>query len=112
MNNKFDVQGYDPLADVLHEAFLQASMGKGNERHASGREFLKQPIILNSFLQKTIAGQQFQIDKKSLEALHMQMRGEYAAAKRELLGVIVYAAAAVITLDQLEDESLSISHNG
>lgn len=97
--DEWDTQtdAYGALRDVLDEAFLQAAEGKGKERHANGRPFHRQPIMEVS----RIVGPGFaagQVMKKTGEAVGMVSRGERAAAERELLGAIVYAAAAVLLI--------------
>lgn len=86
---------YDALAGVFNAAFDQASSGKGRERHANGRPFDRQPIMETS----RMVGLGFpagQVMKKAQEACGMADRGQLHEAERELLGVIVYAAAAVL----------------
>lgn len=90
-------QRYAPLLAVLDEAFRQAAIGKGDERHAQGLPFDQQPILRIA----RQAGHGFpagQALKKTEEALGMMGRGESAAAIREWLGAIVYLAAAVISV--------------
>lgn len=85
---------YWPLKAILNEALEQASKGKGNERHANGRPFDRQPIMEHGRLTGP-AGPSFQALKKIGEAQGMLARGEKDAAIRELLGAVVYACAAV-----------------
>lgn len=89
--------GYESLAAVLDDALAQAQSGKGAERHASGLEpFDDQKIVqINEWL-GSIHGQVFQVAKKAMEAARMTPD----AARRELLGAINYAAAAVIQIDR------------
>ncbi len=87
--------GFEPLVDVLRDAHDQSAKGKGRDRHGRGLPFMDQPIIGLS----RIHGSGFatgQAAKKLGEAAGMLSRGEHDAAVRELLGAIVYAAAAVI----------------
>lgn len=86
---------YYALAGILNAAFDQASSGKGKERHANGRPFDRQPIMEMGRMTGP-SGPAFQAMKKTQEALGMVSRGDYAAAERELLGAIIYAAAAVL----------------
>lgn len=86
---------YSSLEEILRQAFDQASSGKGRERHANGRPFDRQPIMETS----RMVGLGFpagQVMKKAQEACGMADRGQLHEAERELLGVIVYAAAAVL----------------
>lgn len=104
---------YASLSVVLGDAFYQAAKGKGRERHANDLPFEQQPIMQGS--RKFGLGSPLgQVDKKTGEALGMARRGEYAAAEAELLGAIVYAAAAVLRLRELagEDDDMDIKIGG
>jgi hypothetical protein len=88
---------YTPLTRVLEAAHAQASSGKGVERHGNGRDFTSQPIMEIG----RMVGPGFalgQAMKKAQEAAGMIQRGERDAAERELLGAIVYVAAAVVLI--------------
>lgn len=83
--------GYGELAKALDEALAQASHGKGEERHGMGKPFLDQPIfrLIKAHGVGFATGQA----AKKLEEAH----GLNAdAARAELLGAIVYSAAAYI----------------
>lgn len=97
----FTAEGYELLADVLVRAYEQSSAGKGKERHATGLPFHEQPIVRGA-KDYGPGGPLFQVGKKSREAFGMIQRGQNDAAVRELLGAIVYAAAAIVAL---EDEA-------
>lgn len=89
------VNGYHGLWCVLTDALDQAQLGKGAERHGQDKAFEEQPM------QKLIElhGRGFaygQAGKKAQESERLA----YAAARRELLGAIVYLAGAVINLDK------------
>lgn len=89
------VPGYHGLLAVLVDALDQAQSGKGAERHGQDKPFEEQPM------QKLIElhGRGFaygQAGKKAQESERL----EYLAARRELLGAIVYLAGAVINLDK------------
>jgi hypothetical protein len=89
--------GYESLFGVLADAYAQSAFGKGKERHAGGKPFDRQPIMeLGRMLGPD--GQLFQVMKKAQEAGSMARRGEAGRAEHELLGVIVYAAAAVLLI--------------
>jgi hypothetical protein len=88
--------GYERLARVLQEAHDHAAKTKGKERHANGKSFDQQPIMVIPRSQGTPAGQIYQIQKKAGEALGMFSRAKDEAAIAELLGVINYAAAAIL----------------
>lgn len=92
------VPGYELLQAVLLRAYDQAARTKGAERHANDLPFHKQPM-------QTIADNhgigfiQGQIEKKNIEAGGMVRRGEHSKAVHELLGVINYAAGAIIKIE-------------
>lgn len=98
----FTVHGYDKLAAVLELAYNQSARGKGKERHANDKPFDKQPILAIAGMCGTgfLTGQ---VQKKVQEASGMASRGAVSAAQAELLGAIVYAAAAYIHLDSLPE---------
>lgn len=90
---------YEPLRLALDAAFSQAAEGKGQSRHARNNDFLQQPIltITREVGYGFPAGQAI---KKLTEAAKMIEVGAVDAARRELLGAIVYAAAAYIYLEE------------
>lgn len=93
---------YKPLFDVLAEAYDQSSKGKGKERHANALPFDRQPILEIS----RMVGPGFalgQAMKKSSEASGMLARDEHDRAVHELLGAIVYTAAAVIRIREMKN---------
>ena len=82
---------YQSLSNILDEALLQASEGKGKERHASeGEAFENQPIC--EIARRLGGGDLFQAVKKIYESVRLP--GE--AGVRELLGAINYIAAEII----------------
>lgn len=89
--------GYEPLADILDAALMQAADGKGSERHGNGLPFVDQPMaeITRSHGLGFPLGQ---VEKKCREAHGMASRGQTDAARRELLGAINYIAGAVLAL--------------
>lgn len=95
---------YSPLRYVLDRAFEQAAFGKGRERHANGRPFVQQPIMEITRMHGIgfVTGQ---ASKKAQEAVGMADRGEFSAAERELLGAIVYLAAAYLRVEEVAEES-------
>ena len=99
----FSNSNYSELKRVLEMAYKQAAEGKGKERHANGEKFEDQPIM-------TIAkghglGYQTGQAAKKLQEAHtlLKLRGKHAAIQ-EILGAINYAAAAVLLIEQMEDE--------
>jgi hypothetical protein len=88
--------GYEKLSDVLHRALLQASQGKGKERHASGdTPFEEQPMATINRQLGSVHGFIYQAHKKSLEAMRLPAGRDVA----ELLGSINYLCGAVIALE-------------
>lgn len=86
---------YTELVSVLRRAYLQASAGKGAERHAQDLPFTEQPM--QKLIQLYGVGFAMgQAGKKMQEAMRM----DTDAAVRELLGAIVYCAGAVIHLEK------------
>lgn len=100
-----DAQGYEHLDRILKLAFTQASDGKGKERHAFGpvgfQPWDKQPILANA-RQVGPGGLAQQVMKKAGESVGMSTKGNYAGAKAEALGAIVYAAALFKLYEEME----------
>lgn len=95
----FTVEGYEPLAQELMAAYIQASTGKGKERHANDKPFDRQPILEVA----RIVGPGFQTGqamKKLGEATQMFQRGEIDRAIHEIHGAMVYCAAAVVRMKE------------
>jgi hypothetical protein len=92
--------GYEGLAAVFRDAHNHAARTKGAERHTDGNRlpFEEQPIVAIPMMLGSIEGQLYQVMKKSQEANRMAKRGDCSPAVAELLGVINYAAAAIIVL--------------
>ncbi len=84
---------YDDLWVQLYDAYKQCAEGKGRERHSDGRMWTEQPIfrIAEQHGSGFLTGQ---AAKKLGEAQGMIRRGELGRARAELLGAIIYAAAA------------------
>ncbi|PZQ95168.1 MAG: hypothetical protein DI533_20165 [Cereibacter sphaeroides] len=96
------VEGYAPLAEILKEAYDQSARGKGKERYANGKPFLMQPIM--SIGRMVGPGYPLgQAMKKAQEAGGMYARSNTPAAVAELLGVIVYTAAAIMLMKEQEN---------
>ena len=83
---------YKDLEAVLDMALKQATKGKGKERHARGRPFNKQTIIAVTELLGTSDGLRYQAIKK----IHESQQLDPDAEIQELLGAIIYIAAAVV----------------
>jgi len=104
--NTEDVAGYEDLKRVLLLAYDQSARGKGKDRHARKRPFNLQPItiipeLLGSY--EGLGGLVYQVIKKSQESVGMASRDRTEAAKAELLGAIVYAAAAYLHIERFEE---------
>jgi hypothetical protein len=90
---------YGDLLAILADAYEQSATGKGATRHANGRPWADQPIMTIT-RSVGIGFPLGQAIKKALEAQGMLGRGECRAARAELLGAIVYLAAAVRRIDE------------
>ena len=92
--------GYDSLRAIYAMALEQAQGGKGKERHANGQPFDQQPICQGG--RRFGAGCLiYQAWKKSHETpVLLQMDNGRERAIRELLGVINYAAAAILVIKE------------
>jgi len=100
-----DVPGYEDLARVLLLAYDQSARGKGKERHARRRPFNLQPIAIIPELlgaHEGLGGLVYQVIKKSQESVGMVSKGRSESARAELLGAIVYAAAAYLHIERFE----------
>jgi len=78
---------YGSLSVVLNEAFMQASQGKGLERHANGESFENQLICLLERMGLSFC--EGQAVKKIVEA-------HRTGSEEDKLGAIVYIAANII----------------
>lgn len=102
MSTNDTTTGYEDLRSILDEAFEQAASGKGRERHSRGGvPFDRQPIMEIGRMLRSPAGAMFQAIKKTQEASGMIQRGDVSSADREMLGAIVYIAAAVKLLREM-----------
>lgn len=101
MNRATVPAGYEDLAEVLTAALMQAASGKGRERHGNGLPFAAQPMaeITRAHGLGFPLGQS---EKKGREAAGMVARGEFDAARRELLGAINYVAGAVLAINAMQ----------
>jgi hypothetical protein len=93
--------GYSSLRRILDEAFAQSAFGKGNQRHANGKPFLEQPIMEIARM-VGLGGHTYQVCKKAQEATTMVSRNQFEAAKAEMLGIIVYASAGFLLIEELQ----------
>lgn len=94
---------YQPLKNILMLAYQQAALGKGKERHAGGKPFLRQPMM-EICRSHGIGFATGQADKKSQEAIGMLSRGDHDAARFELLGAINYLAGACLLIEEMKRE--------
>ena len=92
---------YAPLRRVLMSAYNHAAVGKGRERHANGGDFLSQDIMAIARVHG-IGFQTGQAEKKVRESHGIMERGDYNAARAELLGAINYLAAAYLLMEEKE----------
>ena len=99
MNDTVSVPGYEHLARILQSAYDQSARGKGRARHANDLPFDQQPIMQIARM-VGVGGHSYQICKKAQEATGMVNREQYEAAIAEFRGVIVYAAAAILLIEE------------
>ena len=88
-------RGYTDLAGTLRRALAQAVEGKGKERHAITENMLEQPIITI----QGMVGTGFATGQ-AIKKLQESSRLGKDAAIEEILGAIIYCAAAVIHLEK------------
>jgi hypothetical protein len=88
------IANYEKLDRVLQQAYDQAAVGKGQQRHGNGLPFEEQPMqaLIDLYGGGFALGQ---AAKKMQESQRM----ETPAAIRELLGAIVYISGAIIALE-------------
>lgn len=99
VDERFNVPGYQTLARILEAAYDQAARGKGRSRHANNLPFDDQPIMQIARM-SGLGGHVYQIMKKAQEAGTMANRRQYDAAQAEFMGVINYAAAAILLVSE------------
>jgi hypothetical protein len=91
-----DADRYEKLMGVLMDAYSQASTGKGEERHAAGRPFDEQDIML--IMDRVGTGFAIgQAIKKLVEGGRLK---DPEKLRQEWLGAIVYIAGAILWKDQ------------
>jgi len=100
--NQMTVPGYENLGRILQGAYDQSAKGKGKHRHANNKPFEKQPIMAIGGM-VGVGGHTYQVCKKAQEATSMVAREEYDAAIAEMRGVIVYAAAAILLIEGMDE---------
>ena len=96
---------YKSLKEVLHLAYLQASEGKGKERHAKdGQAFEDQPIC--TIARKVGIG--FCLGQALKKIEESTRLSEYPGREiGELLGAINYIAGAIIVINEKAKEKAS-----
>lgn len=89
---------YQKLVEVLEQAYLRASEGKGHKHHSHGEAFEEQWIVRGTKV-FTIGGPLFQAGKKLEQVMKMDEENyPVEAIIDELLDVINYSAGAIIHL--------------
>lgn len=94
-----EVLGYEPLYTALMDAFNQSAFGKGKERHADDRPFEDQ-LICTTTRDVGLGYPKGQAIKKIVESTKLRQLKGIDAEIHELLGAIVYVAAAVVILKE------------
>lgn len=90
-------QGYNELQDIFQLALRRAAIGKGKIRHAEEGQLFEQQQICNDLRGTDKSAAVFQIRKKAREVLRIPKKIDKI---NELLDIMVYAAAAVIVLEE------------
>ena len=94
--------GYEKLLEHLLQAYNQAAVGKGKERHANNLPFEQQEICQGNRELGSMDGAIFQARKKAKESkILLKLKGK-EAAKAELYGAINYLCAACVLIDEIE----------
>ena len=108
MLDNLAVPGYEDLAGVFREAYRQAAVGKGAERHAGKGEAFADQVMQDGAKRFGVGALLFQAYKKSEESQRLPLdRGT-----NELLGAMVYLAGAVIARRKAEgDAGIPASEN-
>lgn len=88
---------YEALEEVLDQAWARAAIGKGADRHGDLRDFEQQDAVQEARV-FGIGPHMYQIRKKAKEVTRLGNEG----AKNELLDIIVYAAAAYLAIEMIE----------
>lgn len=109
-DGRFNVPGYASLARVLEAAYDQAARGKGRSRHANSLPFDQQPIMQIARM-SGLGGHVYQVMKKAQEAGTMTNRRQYDAAQAEFMGVINYAAAAILLIREKQNAEAGADAN-
>jgi hypothetical protein len=87
-----ELNNYLKLSEILSEAFHQAALGKGRERHAENLPFEHQPIM---WIERHFTS--FQLGQ-AVKKIHESQRISGERAVAELLGAIAYIAAHILSL--------------
>ena len=87
---------YTDLERILLDALRQASEGKGKERHATDEPWPVQLMVA----ELRILGRHHGAIYRAWKKLRESVRKPPEAAKREILGAIVYADAAIRFLEE------------
>ena len=87
------------LKRVFSLAVAQSQSGKGADRHGNGESFTSQPIFTINQALGSNHGALFQVVKKATESARLAATDRKDMAKNELLGAMVYAAAAYLLLE-------------
>lgn len=97
-NQVVPYDNYKELKIILDRAYLQASVGKGKDRHANGLPFHQQPILVET-RSVGIGFPAGQARKKIQEATNCY-KDHPERAIADLLGAINYIAAEIIFIEE------------
>lgn len=106
-------KGYEGLLATLLEAYEQAAKGKGKERHAKNGEAFDDQPILTIAREHGLAFLTGQAAKKLAEIYSFLNSASdfsrFERARKELAGAIVYTAAAMMYIEDMElDEQIRL----
>ena len=90
---------YRAVKNILELAYEQAAYGKGHTRHGNDQNFEDQQLM-RDLKDLGIGPAVYQIRKKALETTRLP----HDHAKRETLGIIIYAVAMYLELERQENQ--------
>lgn len=105
-------EGYEELLQILIDAYNQAAIGKGKERHASPNIPFTSQQICEGARKFGVGYPLGQANKKIEESIRLVEIKGVEAAVHELLGAINYLAAAIIVLREKKQTTSTSEEEG
>ena len=90
-----------PLDCIFQDCLAQVTDGKGSERHGNGKSFIDQPW---KYLADT-HGVGFLTGQAAKKLGEAQGMSEHSRWEREMFGVVVYAAMAILYRKRFEEDN-------